>query len=251
MYSIYVSFLIFMIVFSGSVVGMYLRRALPDEHLSADARVVMNLSTGFVVTMTGLVLGMLVSSAKSSYDSQKLLVAQTSSQIIFLDRTLTEYGPETNVIRSRIREFVEAAVHRVWPSEAFTPVQLQPEDGVDVISNQIRALVPNDNSQSAAKNQAIAIIANLRQSVWLLFIQSDSTSLSTPLLVVLVSWLVAIFVSFGLFAPPNPTVIVTLLISALAVSSAILIIMEMYSPFSGILRISSAPMHDALNQIRQ
>jgi hypothetical protein len=72
-----------------------------------------------------------------------------------------------------------------------------------------------------------------------------------PLLVVLVSWLVAIFLSFGLMAPPNPTVIITLLIGALAVSGAILIIMEMYSPFSGILRISSAPMRDALSRLNQ
>jgi hypothetical protein len=70
-----------------------------------------------------------------------------------------------------------------------------------------------------------------------------------PLLVVLVSWLVVIFVSFGLMAPPNPTVIITLLIGSLAVSGAILIIMEMYSPFSGILRISSAPMQDALSRL--
>jgi len=70
------------------------------------------------------------------------------------------------------------------------------------------------------------------------------------MLIVLVSWLVAIFVSFGLVAPPNPTVIVTLLVSAFAVSSAILIILEMYTPFSGILRISSAPIRDALSQIQ-
>jgi hypothetical protein len=71
-----------------------------------------------------------------------------------------------------------------------------------------------------------------------------------PLLVILVSWIVAIFISFGLYAPPNPTVIVTILIGALAVSAAILIIMEMYSPFSGIMRISSEPVSEAISRLK-
>ncbi|WP_158787614.1 hypothetical protein [Granulicella sp. L46] len=70
-----------------------------------------------------------------------------------------------------------------------------------------------------------------------------------PLLVILISWIVAIFVSFGLYAPPNPTVIATILIGALAVSAAILIIIEMYSPFSGMMRISSDPIREAIAQL--
>jgi fluoride ion exporter CrcB/FEX len=72
MQPIYVSSLIFLIVFGGAALGMFLRRLLPEEHFSQDARTVVSLSTGVVVTMTGLVLGMLVSSAKSSYDAQRI-----------------------------------------------------------------------------------------------------------------------------------------------------------------------------------
>ncbi len=249
MHSLNVSLLVFLIVFAGSIAGIYLRRVLPDEHFSPDALVVIRLSIGFVVTMTGLVLGMLVSSAKASYDAQKLLVAQVSSDLILLDRALEEFGPETNMIRTQLREYVEAAVHRVWPNEAFTPVELRPQDHVDRLETQLKLLTPKNESQATAKAHAIALLADLRQTSWLVFIQSDSNSLSMPLLVVLVSWLVVIFISFGLMAPPNPTVIITLLIGALAVSGAILIIMEMYSPFNGILRISSAPMRDALSRL--
>jgi hypothetical protein len=68
-------------------------------------------------------------------------------------------------------------------------------------------------------------------------------------LVVLILWLAAIFAGFGLFAPFNLTVIATLALSALAVSSAIFIILEMYAPFSGVLRISPAPILEALRQM--
>jgi hypothetical protein len=82
-----------------------------------------------------------------------------------------------------------------------------------------------------------------------MFIEAEQTSMAIPLLVVVVAWLVAIFIGFGLFAPPNSTVIVTLVICALAVSAAIFIIMEMYTPFSGVLKISSAPIREALSQL--
>jgi hypothetical protein len=250
MQSIYVSSLIFLIVFGGAALGMFLRRLLPEEHFSQDARVVISLSTGVVVTMTGLVLGMLVSSAKSSYDAQRVRVEQVSSKIILLNRTLVEYGPEADQIRSQIGGLVEATLHRVWPREAFKPVQLQPTDYINKIEQQLRFLAPTNDHQAAVKIKAIGLLDELRQATWLVFIESESNSLPTPMLIVLVSWLVAIFVSFGLVAPHNPTVIVTLLVSVFAVSSAILIILEMYTPFSGILRISSAPIRDALSQIQ-
>jgi hypothetical protein len=82
-----------------------------------------------------------------------------------------------------------------------------------------------------------------------LFIESGGNSLSIPLLIVVISWITAVFISFGMFSPPNATVILTLVVCALAVSAAIFIIQEMYSPFTGLLRISSAPIRDALDHI--
>ena len=98
------------------------------------------------------------------------------------------------------------------------------------------------SSQAYAKTHSMALLNDLQRSNWLLFVQSDTNKLSMPLLVILISWVVAIFISFGLYAPPNPTVIVTILLGALAVSAAILIIIEMYSPFSGMMKISSDPI---------
>jgi hypothetical protein len=193
---------------------------------------VIKLVTGFVMTMTGIILGMLVSSAKASYDGQKLLVAQMSSDVILLDRALTVYGSETDTIRVQILGALEAAADRVWPSTPSTRVTLHPEDAMDRV-----------------EAHSIALLNSLQQSNWLLFVQSDTNKLSMPLLVILISWIVAIFVSFGLYAPPNPTVIATILIGALAVSAAILIIIEMYSPFSGMMRISSDPIREAIAQL--
>jgi len=247
--SIVVSAVVCVVVFAGALVGMALRRILPDDHLGGDAKDVVKLAMGLIATMAALVLGMLVSTAKSSYDIRKNEVAGLSSQVVTLDRLLAAYGPETGDTRATLRGLVQDSLDHVWPEEAPGQIDLRPKDNAQDLYSELQALAPKNESQAAAKAQIIAAATTLRQSRWLMFVEAEQTGMSIPLLVVLVAWLVAIFVGFGLFAPPNPTVIVTLMICALAVSAAIFIIMEMYTPFSGVLRISPAPIREALSQI--
>jgi hypothetical protein len=249
MHSFEVSLIVFLWVFGGAVVGMLIRKFLPEDHLTSDAKDVVRLATGLVVTMAALVLGMLVSSAKGSYDFQKTEVATMAAKIVLLDRILATYGPETAETRVQLRKFVEASLQRVWPAETSRHAELQPRENVDRLFDNLQALTPKNDQQIAARSEALAMSLELRESRWVLFLQSENNSVSIPLLIVVVSWLAAIFISFGLFAPPNPTVIVTLIVCAIAVSAAIFIIQEMYSPFSGFLKISSAPIRDALNQL--
>lgn len=249
MHSLTVSSLVFALIFTGALAGMALRRNLPQAHLGTDAKDAIRLAIGLIVTMTGLVLGMLVSSAKTYYDGQKNEVAEMSSEIILLDNMLVVYGPETKQTRIEARLFVEDAVNRIWPKEKSRSFELRPKDKAQDVFGQLQLLVPKNDIQAAAKGQVTSLILSLRKTYWLMFLESEQTSMSIPLLMVVTSWLVAIFISFGIFAPPNSTVIVTLIVCALAVSAAIFIIMEMYAPFSGILKISPAAVRDALSQM--
>jgi hypothetical protein len=249
MHAFVVSLLVFAIAFSGALAGMALRRALPQEHFGTDAKDTVRLAIGLIVTMAGLVLGMLVSSAKTYYDGQKNVVAEMSSQIIFLDTLLVNYGPEAKDSRKSAHQFVEDAADRIWPTEESRLFQLKPKNDGRDINAQLELLVPTNERQAAIKSQVTSVIQDLRKTYWLMFLETEQTSISIPLLVVVTSWLVAIFVGFGIFAPSNSTVMVTLIICALAVSAAIFIIMEMYSPFSGILKISPVAIRDALHQM--
>jgi hypothetical protein len=249
MSSIVVSSMVFMIVFGGALVGMALRRVLPEDHLSSDAKDVVKLAMGLIATMAALVLGMLVSTAKSSYDTRKNEVAEMSSRIVAIDQLLANYGPESKGVRTELHDLVVVGLNRIWPGEASGQVDLRPKEDTRDFYSQLQDLAPKNDSQGATKAEAISMAANLRQMRWRMFVEAEQTSMSIPLLAVLVAWLVAIFIGFGLFAPPNSTVIVTLAICALSVSAAIFIIMEMYTPFSGVLKISSAPIRETLNQI--
>jgi hypothetical protein len=249
MHALAISTLIFAIVFGGAIAGMALRRSLPAENVGPDAKETVRLATGLIVTMTGLVLGMLVSSAKGYYDGQENVVAQMSSQVILLNALLLDYGPEAKPIRRVAHQSVEDAVDRIWPNAKSGSSQLKPLNGFQRVEEELERLVPKDEKQAATKAQIVSAIRNMKTAYWLMFLESEQASISIPLLLVVTLWLVAIFVSFGMFAPSNSTVLMTLAVCAFAVSAAIFIIMDMYSPFSGILRISPVAIRDALNQM--
>ena len=67
-----------------------------------------------------------------------------------------------------------------------------------------------------------------------------------PFLAILVSWLVILFISFGLYAPVNGTTVASLGLSALVVTGAVFLILELYTPYAGLIEISIAPLRDAL-----
>lgn len=250
MYAFEVSFLAFALIFSGALAGMVIRRRLPPDHLVPEARDSVRLAIGLVVTMTGLVLGMLVSSAKTFYDGEKNQVAQLASQIVLLSDLLKAYGPETKPLRVEARQFVGDGISRIWPKERSQMYQLRPEGNAGAyFYAQVQQLAPKDDTQRTVKAELLSAIIKLRENNWLLYLQSEQTSVPMSLLAVVISWLVAIFVSFGLFAPRNATVMVTLIVCALAASLAIFIILSMYSPFHGVLKISPVSADTALNQV--
>lgn len=251
MNAILVSSIVFVFVFAAALAGMAIRRALPEEHVGSDAKDIVRLTTGLMATMSALVLGMLVSSSKASYDASKNDVATMSADIVTIDRQLAKYGPETGEIRTAFRHLVEDNLRRIWPNEASQHSDLKPQDYGEVLADQVDSLAPKSDQQTVVKAQLTPMIVGLRKTQLLVFLKSQQSGVPLPLLMVLVSWLAAIFASFGLFAPRTSTVVVTLCLGALAVSSAIFIILEMYSPFSGVLRISPSPVIEALNQLQR
>ncbi len=230
------------------MIAILLRGSLPEPHLSADSQGVVKLAMGLVVTMAALVLGLLVSSAKSSYDAKSAELTDMSARLVLLDRLLAHYGQETLEARDVLRGVAVVSLDRIWPQERSRTSEVVPPCNAEVIFEKIQALSPKDETQRSLKAQASSMAMALGQTRWLMSTQG-ATSVSKPMLVILVFWLTAIFISFGLFAPRNATVIAALFVSALSVSGAIFMILEMYRPFGGLIEISSAPLRFALEHL--
>jgi len=238
-------------VFGAALLGMLIRRLLPEDHLSGDSKEVVRLGMGLIGTMAALVLSLLVSSAKSAYDTRSSEVTQMSANIVLLDRVLAHYGPEAREAREMVRRTVARLIEQIWAAgNATASSQVMPSAGSETLYDQIQALSPQNDGQRSLQAQALAITTGLAQMRWLLVGQSGR-SISMPFLVVMVCWLAIIFVSFGLFARPNPTVILALLVCALSLSSAIFLILELDRPFDGLIQISREPMREALARLGQ
>lgn len=227
------------------MLGMLLRSVLPQHHLSDDSKDVMKLGMALVATMSALVLGLLITSAKSSYDEQNEELRDVSVKTILLDRTLAHYGLETKEMREMIRAAVIRALDRLWSADhGFTPDR-SPED---ILFDKIQTLSPQDDSQRTLKSQALSLTSDVARIRWLQY-EEVNRSITPPVLFVLISWLATLFIGFGLLARPNGTVITSLAISALSVSSAIFLILELFSPYTGLIKVSSAPFRAALLQL--
>jgi len=250
MSSITTSAIAFACVFGGALLGMLLRSLLPEHHLDPDSRSIVNLGMALIGTMTALVLGLLIASAKGSFDTQKSEVTQVAANIVQLDRILARYGAEANEARAVLHRAV-LSLDKSWSEDAarsnwMDSTQVRAEAAS--FYENIQELTPRNDFQRALQSQALQIALAIGQTRSLLVEQAGS-SIPIPFLVVVIFWLAVIFLSFGLFAPRNATVIATLFVCALSVSAAIFLILELDSPFSGLLQISDVPLRNALAHI--
>jgi hypothetical protein len=235
----------------GIMLGIALRSALPEPHLAADTKEAVKVAMGLVATMTALVLGLLVASAKGSYDAQSAELTEMSAKVVVLDRLLAHYGPEAREARDLLRSMVAATMDQLWPKERTGASYSEPgSGGGEAFFDKLQGLSPKDDRQRSIQAQAVSITISLGQTRWLMYEQAGA-AVSMPLLVVVVFWLTALFISFGLFAPYNPTVVVSFFVAAVSVSAAIYLIVEMYRPYAGLIQISSAPLRAVLAHLGQ
>jgi hypothetical protein len=241
------SLVVLAVLLAALMAGRWIRSLLPEHHLSTESRDTVKVAMGLVGTMTALVLGLLVSSAKSSYDTTRGEVLQMAAKVALIDRIFAVYGAEAAPARAQFREVIQGAIQQIWPEgrDGTANLALNIQAG-NALYFAIQALSPKDETQRALKVQAISMVMDLAQLRTLLSAQS-TPSISKPMLVVVISWLVVIFLSFSLLAPSNATANFALVISAVSVAGAIFLVLELDRPFSGMVRISSEPMVNALN----
>lgn len=241
--------IVFTSLFAAGLLGMWLRSTLPEHHLTADTKDTVRVAMGLVATMAALVLGLLVASAKGTYDVEKTEVTEAVARIRFLNGLLLDYGPEAAPVRAVLRHATEQALIRLWPEENSQQVTLEPENSwARGLRASLQSLAPQDPAHAELKSEAMGLAVQLGQIRWLVSEQVKAP-VAKALLVIVVVWMGMIFVSLGLFAPRNPTIVTAFAAAALSVAGAIFLILELSHPFSGIIRISSEPLRTALEQL--
>ena len=239
------------LVFGGALLGAFLGSKLPKHHLSAENKEVVRLAMALVGTLTGIALGLLIGSAKSYYDTENNEFTQVSADVALLGHLLQYYGPEANEAHESLRLAVERVLAENWPNERVENWKPSMKGGhIPEVYEKLRALAPKDEEHRMMQSEALGLLRNLAQLRWLIIAQSNTTILR-PLLLVMTFWMTSIFLSWGLFSRANTLSITTFFVAALCVSGAIFLILELYTPFGGALRLSSAPLRLAYDSLSQ
>jgi hypothetical protein len=204
---------------------------------------------GMVATTVALVLGLLVYSAKSFYDTQTAEVTQLAANVVLLDRVLAHYGPESADARAELQRSIQRHLEILWPEHDSRGSHAQSASlGGEAILDRIHALAPKDDRQRSLQAQALNLALQMGQ-IRLLMLTQRSVPVPKLLVVMLIFWLIGLFMSFGLFAPSNFTVVVSLFVAAAAVCGAVFLMVEMYYPYGGLIQVSPAPLISALAQM--
>lgn len=257
---------IFALLLIATGVGVWVRPLLPEEHKAHETVQLIQLVIGMLVTFAALVLGLMTASAKSSFDTASNDLRAYAADLIEFDATLRQYGADTDPARHLLRQYTAAAIASTWPGETPPtgeyPKDIGSQDNSQKLENvrlgdmltavgrELRQLRTHDPLQQRALDDGLAQYRRVVDARWKI-IEEAHSSISQPFLKTLTFWLAVIFLSFGLIAPRNALALVTILLGAVSIASAIYVIVDLDTPFTGPIVISSVPMRDALDHLRR
>jgi hypothetical protein len=218
---------------------------LPESHLSGDSKDVIKLATALIGTMSALVLALLFASTRQSYERTNIAVSRMTTDLVQLDQAFAEYGPDAAPLRAVLRKAVDPLIDSIWKENAEKRHASTDRPPTQSVLSAIRELTPKDPTQASLQTRALQLGTDLAETQLGLATQPPD-SISHPFIAVLVLWLVFIFTVFAMSSPTNATLITVLFLCILSASGAIYLIIELGSPFDGLMQIPTDGVRSAL-----
>lgn len=242
------SAIVLVLILVSAAIGSHVRASLADHHFSEDSLAAMRIAVGLVATLSALVLSLLISSGKSSLDLVNTALQHNSVAIIQLDRTLSEFGPSTDELRGQIKNDYAQWITFLFSDKTGKSAEAESRDILERtydIQGRIFALQAVGVSQEKLRDRAMQLWDDIFAGRWLA-LEHRRGLIPTPLIAVLVGWLTVIFGIFGFSAPRNWSMCVVFVLCALSTTTAVYVVLDLDTPFRGMVNASNAPMLDAL-----
>jgi hypothetical protein len=245
------SAMVLVLILSSAALGSYVRARLADHHFEEASLAAMRIAVGLVATLSALVLSLLISSGKSSLDLVNTALQHNAVTMIRLDRTLSQYGPSADGLRVQIKDDYARWISFLFSNKTGTNAEAESQGILQStydIPGRIFALQPVGPLQEKLRDHAMELWDDIFSGRWLA-LEHRMGLIPTPLIAVLVGWLAVIFGIFGFSAPRNWSMCVVFLLCALSTTTAVFIVLDLDTPFQGMVNVSKAPMMDALKFI--
>jgi hypothetical protein len=235
--------------FGASVVGMLLQWVVPVQALT-ESKGTVGAMVGLVTLLLALVLGLLIFTAFSVFTTQQAEAQSLGPVVIEVDLALEQYGPGAAQGRAGLRAALERSRARFFGDAERGPRTYTFEETratLHGLSSYFDSLEPANDSQRQLLASARDLAKKFAETQMLM-----ARQLANPfppyVLVVVICWACALFLGNGLVATPNVVTISAHLAGAIAIGSAIFLILELSQPYVGLIRLSSAGI-DRLIQV--
>src|SRR4030095_1302109 len=160
---------VFVGVLGGGLLGIFLRAVLPERHLSSESKDRVRLTMALIPTMSALVVGLLITTAKTSYDRQGSEFTRMSAEIVLLDRALAHYGPEAKGAREHLRRSVTETLRRMESQSGLEAVAPDQGDRAEVVYEELQALTPQNDAQRTLRAEGLRLALDIGLMRWLMF----------------------------------------------------------------------------------
>lgn len=242
--------ILFLVLLAVSLGVLFAQDSLPSRQRDAGTVATVRLIANLFTVMTSLVLGLLISSAKGTFDDANRDVHQLAADSILLDRTLARYGHDADVTRQKFQAYVSRTIDQNIASPQSVESDLASEQLLYAVGENLANLKPKDEQRLSLWNDARQQLQKIISLRWTLLEDSKGT-IPQSLLYLLGAWLTLMFASFAYLAPRNLVVAASLCLAAFLVSAAVFLIIDMDEPYSGPVSVSSEPLGHALLEMRR
>ncbi|WP_077002354.1 DUF4239 domain-containing protein [Variovorax sp. KK3] len=229
--------------------GNRLAARLPSHHLADDARHVAHVGIGMLATLLALVLGLTITSAKHAFDDRGAEVVKVASTAVLLDRALAGYGPAAQPVRAELAQLfaqMRARVDHHAPSGILTAPHAPMANlaALTQLQHAVLQLKPDDESQKWYQARAMQLSTDIALDR-VLHAESGDSSIPPAVLAIVIAWVLLIYLGLGVFGADNATVKVTLGVCAFAFACALFMVMELDTPYAGVIGVSTEPLTTA------
>jgi hypothetical protein len=249
--SIFISIAVGVLTFGLGLLGLFVQRLLPENHMTTGARDMIGAIMGLVTLLLALVLGTLVGSAYGFFAVQKSNVETLGARSIQLDMALVQYGPETQPLRDGLKGALKKSYHTIWGGGDTDPKELDVTSYLPMFMAMnvgISSLTPKTPVQTQLIS-TIGLNASIIEQTRLLMSLQLASPVSWPLLNIVVSWAMLLFMGFGVLSRFNATSVVALAFGSFAVASAVFLILELNEPFTGLFRVPGASVEETIRAV--
>jgi hypothetical protein len=251
MQSVIISVAVGLFAFTMGLVGLYLKQRLPERHMSMGSRDMIGAIMGLLSLLLALVLGILVGSAHQFFTSQKAQLESLGAQSLQLELAFRQYGSETEPLRQMMKMSVQEAYAAAQGDRKAYEQHFDIRDYLSRFekwNDMVASLAPHTPQQTELLSSIRSVSASFQQNR-LLMSEQLASSISWPLVVIVVGWALLLFCGFGVMSGLNLTSVVALALGALAVATAIFLILELNRPFSGLLRVPTMSIEATLKAL--